>query len=316
VCVINISKIQFRMVQKTLAKLKRLFFSPIYSRLSIMQECLLENTVSGVKSRVLEVMPDNIIQYGFKVYSSCDEDGIIKEIMRRISPKDKVFFEIGCGYGLENNSHYLLLNGWKGTWLDGDVRFIDKIANTLGGKTFDNLLVENVFITKDNILEVFENTYKYHNANEIDFFSLDIDGNDYHILKLMFENGIFPKAVCVEYNGKFPYPVELKVSYKEDFVWQSDDYMGVSLGSWVEIFSKFDYTLICCDVSGNNSFFVRNEYADLFTIYDPAALYQPSRYFLRNQRVGHPASMKFLKNMLQKRKEVEKSNISNLSHQY
>lgn len=289
------------MIYRTLGKLKNFFFTPIYSRMSVMQECMLENTVSDIKKRVLEVTPENIIKDGFKVYSSCDEDGIIQEIMRRINPPNKIFFEIGCGYGIENNTHFLLLNGWKGTWLDGDSRFTDKIANALGSKTFDQLLVENVFITKNNILEVFNNTYKYFNVDEIDFFSLDIDGDDYHILKLMFENNVFPKAICVEYNGKFPLPVQLKVSYQEDFVWQSDDYMGVTLGSWLELFTKFDYTLVCCDLSGNNSFFVRNEFACLFTSYSPAQLYQPSRYFLRNQRVGHSPSMKFLKTILKKR---------------
>jgi hypothetical protein len=289
------------MFQTTLGKIKKLFFSPIYTRLSIMQECLLENTVSDLKSRVLQTTPDNIIKHGFKVYSSCDEDGIIQEIMRRIDAKNKVFFEIGCGYGIENNTHFLLLNGWKGTWLDGDARFTDKIAHALGGKTFKNLFVENVFITKNNILEVFNRTYNYHNVSEIDFFSLDIDGNDYHFIKLMFENNILPKAICVEYNGKFPLPVQLKVDYREDFIWQSDDYMGVTLGSWLEVFTQFNYTLICCDISGNNAFFVRNEFAPLFTSYSAEQLYQPSRYFLRNQRVGHPPSMKFLKNLLEKR---------------
>lgn len=286
------------MIHKIIGKVKTTLFSPLYRRLSIIQECELENTVSNVKDRVLKATPDNIIQYGFKVYSSCQEDGIIQEIMRRIAPANKVFFEIGCGYGIENNSHFLLLNGWKGTWLDGDSTFTDRIAKSLGGKSFQQLLVENVFITKNNILEVFTRTYDYFNVKEIDFFSLDIDGNDYHIMQLMFENNIFPKAVCVEYNGKFPYPVELKVAYQEDFVWQADDYMGVSLGSWVELFSRFNYKLVCCDISGNNAFFVRSDFANLFTIYSPGELYQPSRYFLRNQRVGHPASMKFLKNVL------------------
>ena len=55
---------------------------------------------------------------GYKVFSQGDEDGIIAEIFRRIGTPDRRFVEFGCGDGLENNTAYLLFQGWSGLWMD------------------------------------------------------------------------------------------------------------------------------------------------------------------------------------------------------
>jgi len=55
--------------------------------------------------------PKRLLGYGAKVYSQCDEDGIIREVFRRIGTNSKRFVEIGCGDGTENNTLALLLEG-------------------------------------------------------------------------------------------------------------------------------------------------------------------------------------------------------------
>ena len=57
---------------------------------------------------------------GYKVFSQGDEDGVIAEIFRRIGTTDRRFVEFGCGDGLENNTAYLLFQGWSGLWLELD----------------------------------------------------------------------------------------------------------------------------------------------------------------------------------------------------
>ena len=52
-------------------------------------------------------------QYGYKVFSQNDEDGIIAEIFRRIECEHKVFVEFGVENGLESNCHLLLHKGWS-----------------------------------------------------------------------------------------------------------------------------------------------------------------------------------------------------------
>ena len=64
--------------------------------------------------------PRRLERHGFKGYSQQDEDGILQEIFRRIGEGDRRFIEIGVGDGLENNTLYLLYQGWRGLWMDAD----------------------------------------------------------------------------------------------------------------------------------------------------------------------------------------------------
>ena len=285
-------------IAKLMAKAKGFFFSPIYNKLNFINDSVLDQRFDEVKRNIERETPGNLVKYGAKCYSAGEEDGIIAAIFERLPVQDKVFVEIGCGFGIENNSHFMLLNNWRGTWIDGNPKFIQSITDYLGSNTFKQLLVKNYFVTNENVRNIFAETLSHFTATDIDFFSLDIDGNDYHLMETILSNGITPKAICVEYNGKYPYPCEVKVAYKADFVWTGDDYMGVSLGAWVELFTRYQYTLICCDATGNNAFFVRNEYASLFPQYTPQQLFQPARYYLVRRRIGHKATMKFLKDKL------------------
>ena len=55
----------------------------------------------------------HLINYGFKVYSQADEDGIINEILNRISHTSRTFIELGVQDGKECNTLFLLKSGWK-----------------------------------------------------------------------------------------------------------------------------------------------------------------------------------------------------------
>lgn len=284
--------------KKISSKIKAYFFAPIYTKLTILNDAILDSRFDEVKKNILHEMPENMVKYGQKCYSAGEEDGIIAAIFNKIKPDEKVFLEIGSGFGLENNTHFMLLSGWKGTWVDGNNQFIKTVSSKLGGSTFSKLLIKNCFVDSNNIKQLFSETLVHFNTKEIDFFSIDIDGNDYAVTESMFSKKIFPKVICVEYNGKYPYPCKVKVTQEETFVWNNDDYMGVSLGAWVSLFSSYQYTLLCCDATGNNAFFIRNEFAHLFQCYSPEQLYQPARYYLVRKRIGHSASLKFLKDVL------------------
>ena len=62
--------------------------------------------------------PLAIENYGYKVYSQNDEDGIINEIFRRIGTETKEFIELGVDNGLECNTHFLLHREWHGLWIE------------------------------------------------------------------------------------------------------------------------------------------------------------------------------------------------------
>lgn len=238
--------------------------------------------------------PDNPALAGYKVYSQNEEDGIIEEICERLGVSQGTFIEIGCGNGLENNTHYLLLKGWNGAWVDGSLDNIRFIEDHLPLQS-TQLLVLHESVTKDSMGRILGAISKHTGQSTPDFVSLDIDGNDLDVIEKIVSL-IKPKLLCVEYNAKFPPPTVVRIRYNVEHVWHGDDYFGASLQAFVDALS--DYLLVCCNISGSNAFFVRRDLAGSFTQYAVRELYQPPRYHLSQMRVGHASSLKFLRDVL------------------
>ncbi len=262
-----------------------------------------DSAMFELREKIRLETPDNPLLSGWASYSQCDEDGIIRESLVRIAkqiPLSKTFIEIGCADGLENNTHQLLLDGYSGFWVDGDSEKINFIKNQLGRLNFDKLSVCASFITKDNIASLIERALRILDTQEIDFLSLDVDGNDIHLLPIVLQKAA-AKLICVEYNAKFVPPSRLVMDYRSDHIWKGDDYFGASLQSWVETLTG--YSLVCCNLSGVNAFFVRNDLMDNFTPAPIAKLFQPPRYWLIYLSKGHRASLSWLRQELVKESE-------------
>lgn len=257
---------------------------------------MIKDFILKIQQQVSQQTPNNPILHGWASYSQCDEDGIIRECLNRIgktTPLSKSFLEIGCGNGKENNTHQLLLDGFTGYWVDGSVENIRTISNALGDNLFTRLRILEKIVDANSAIDIANNAKLFLDTDSIDFFSLDIDGNDIHVSK-PFINTLNPKLVCVEYNAKFPPPTAVSISYNENHIWAEDDYFGASLQAWVNHFSSDGYSLVCCNASGANAFFVRNDLLAQFSIYNAEQLYQPPRYDLVDYKKGHPASLKWL----------------------
>ena len=196
-----------------------------------------------------------LLKYGFKAYSQTDEDGIIQEIFQRIGVTNKTFIEIGVGDGLENNTLFLLLKGWKGFWVDGDLKNIKAIHNKfLFLKDSGRLSIKQVWIDKDNIDSLIND---FGLPQEIDLLSIDIDGNDYHVFKNIVS--LNPRVVVIEYNAKLPPPVKWVMTYNQCHTKTNTDYFGASLKSFEYLFQEKGYLLVGCNITGSNAFFVRKD---------------------------------------------------------
>lgn len=105
-------------------------------------------------NKITELTIDIPESYGWSSYSQYDEDGIIRECLRRIESStqlSKTFVEIGCGNGLENNTHQLLLDEFRGIWIDGSEENVNYIKSSLNGICFDELLVLNSIVDKKTL---------------------------------------------------------------------------------------------------------------------------------------------------------------------
>lgn len=192
-----------------------------------------------------------------KMFSQSDEDGITLEIVRRLGLKNGTYAEYGVGNWLENNTLSLAALGWRGFWVGGE----DLAVRFTNGKKFS---YHKEWITLANIAKITKDALLSQHMDGLDVVSLDLDWNDIYFVEELLKNGVVPKLFIVEYNAKFLPPIEFQIDYDEKHMWNEDDYFGASLSSFAKLFSVHDYTLICCNSSGANAFFVKNEFLELF----------------------------------------------------
>jgi hypothetical protein len=231
-----------------------------------------------------------ITRCGAKVYSQNDEDGITFEICSRIGLRNGVFAEFGVGNGVENNTLSLAARRWSGFWVGGEDLVIN--VNPLGVKVL-NFTYTKTWITKSNIADLCRAGLLSIRKERCDVISLDLDGNDFYFVETLLSEGFLPELFIVEYNGKFLPPIRFKIEYDDNHHWRLDDYFGASLASFADLFTRFGYFLVCCNVTGANAFFVRNTYRDAFRdiSMDIESLYESPKYFLTGLDVnGHQAS--------------------------
>lgn len=261
---------------------------------SLVSQSLLRLEYSEMKREIKNKTPENPCLHGFKCYSQFDEDGIIDYICTKLNISQGVFVEFGCGNGLENNTHLLLLKGWKGLWVDGDEKNFKYIRRFLPA-TSSLLIINNSFVTLDNVSSIVGNALGLLNESDFDLLSMDLDGNDIYLIENIVEtySNNSPKVIVAEYNGKIPFGIELAMPYESNASRRDgDDFWGVSLSMLVAKLSG--YTLLCCGLTGCNAYFVRNDLASKFTIYEPKDLFIPPAHHLRFMSTGSKPSLKFL----------------------
>lgn len=222
--------------------------------------------------------PKRLEKYAFRCYSQHDEDGIVAEIFRRLGDKTvRTFVEFGVGDGLENNSLMLLKMGWQGLWIEGNPE-----NSALIRQRFQPLLssrqlaFEERFITAENIDEIIAG----HFQGEIGMLCVDIDGNDYYIWDAI--RTVNPQLVVIEYNAKFPPPIEWSIAYDPAHNWDFSDYQGASLSALTRLARTKGYRLVGCNLNGTNAFFVRSDLAEdkFCDSLNEADYYHPPRYYL------------------------------------
>jgi hypothetical protein len=195
-----------------------------------------------------------LAKYGNKVFSQNEEDGIIAEILRRIGVSQGTFVEFGVEGGLENNTAYLLTQGWKGGWIEGSEKSFSNIGKTFAAYIASgHLTVANNWVSAENIEEIIESFgFEY-----IDVLSIDIDGNDYWVWNAIKKWQ--PKVVIIEYNAILPPEKEWIIKYSPNFRSDSSMYHSASLKSLELLGRKKGYGLVGCNLNGVNAFFVRGD---------------------------------------------------------
>lgn len=217
-------------------------------------------------------------RFEYSIYSQNGEDGIIEEIFQRIGTTNKFFVEFGVGNGVENNTLVLLSKDWRGCWIDSNSKHVADINKKLNFLISRNQLkIKNSFITAENIENLFE---EMSVPIELDFLSIDIDGNDYWVWRAI--KNYKPRAVVIEYNALWRANLKWVMKYNPQNEWNRTNYYGASLKSLELLGADKGYKLVGCDFNGVDAFFVRNDLVGdkFFTPFTAENHYEPEKPFL------------------------------------
>jgi hypothetical protein len=249
--------------------------------------------IQGLLAQPRYLDPKRLHRFEHQVFSQNGEDGVISEIFRRIGTTDRSFVEIGVGDGLENCTTYFLSQGWKGRWVDGDGSAIDKIKkNFWQPLSKGDLVVRQALVNAENIAGILADLKV---PPEFDLLSLDIDRNTYFIWQKL--KHLRPRVVVIEYNSSYPPDAEWIVEYNPSLIYNCTSYIGANLKAYERLGAELGYSLVGCELSGINAFFVRRDlcgdkFAEPFTAENH---FEPPRYFLL-RRDGHPRCFTDIRN--------------------
>ena len=204
----------------------------------------------------------NINEAELKIFSQNGEDGIIDFLLFKLSIINPKFIEIGVENYDEANTRFLYEScASQGLIIDGSFN-LEELKNKLEYWKGRISLVKK-FITVNNINLILE---KENFTNNIDLFSIDIDGIDYWIIKSL-PNKI-SKIFVAEFNPIFGPNLEITVPNIKNFdrtkYHFSNLCWGVSLKALINLMEKKGYLFLGVNLMKNNAFFVNNDFSDCF----------------------------------------------------
>lgn len=204
-----------------------------------------------------EKSADQLSDYEWKVFSQWGEDGIINFLISEVEITNTTFIEFGVEDFAESNCRFLLMNSdWRGFVLDGSTRNIEHLKSSYYFWHHD-LQALAAFIDAENVNDLLK---KSGFERDLGILSVDIDGNDYHVLQSIdtFE----PRIIICEFNPIFGTERQITVPYDAKFnrveKHYSHLYFGASIGAIKSLLDARGYRLIGTGMLGANAYFVKN----------------------------------------------------------
>ena len=254
----------------------------------------------------------NLNQTEYKVFSQNGEDGIIDFLLNRLDIQNPKFLEIGVGNYKESNTRFIFMKSPnKGMIIDNLKNLKQEVSKNVKLWKGDLTIIEET-VTSDNI----SNILRINNfQNNLDLFSLDIDGIDYWVMKELPEN--LSKIVITEYNATFGANLEVTVPNINNFNRTKYHYSnlcyGMSLRAIINLMKKKNYIFIGANKACNNAFFINKSEIDKLNIDLPDAndleKYTESHILESRSNSGHLT----FQSGKQKLKEISDCEVINLS---
>jgi hypothetical protein len=197
-------------------------------------------------------------RYEYSWLSQNGEDGIIRYLFEKIGFESRYFVEFGFHAKQCNVLRLMRHEGMRGIVMDGSTEncsFFNYAADKL---ELEGVRAIQAFITLENLEDLIRDNGA---PEEIDFLSLDVDGNDYWFWQKL--ECVSPRVVCIEYNAGVGPELSWTVPYDPEFErytkHPSGFFHGASLSALEKLGTEKGYRLIGCDSTGTNAFFLRHD---------------------------------------------------------
>lgn len=210
----------------------------------------------GVMRQARQVDLRNPASWEFSGFSQNGEDGVLDVLRSQLRDGSRTFVEIGASDGVENNTAWLLIaEKYAGLMIEGDSWLSARAQRNVMGHSI-GAMCQNMFVTVDSLAEIRDLAA----TTTPDVFSLDIDGNDFHVMRAAFDAGFRPKIVVVEYNSVFGPERSVTIEYQPEFALErshpSGLHYGVSIKAWRVLMESAGYRFVTVERNGVNAFFV------------------------------------------------------------
>lgn len=204
----------------------------------------------------------NIRDAEVKIFSQFGEDGIIDFLLYKLNLTNHIaFLEIGTGDYEEANTRFLCeTRNCRGLLIDKikDLKFVQK-------RDFfwkNDLYFCQKTITPSNISSVI-NSYGF--KNDCNLLSIDIDGNDFWVLKNIELSHV--DIVVAEYNPLFGSNLSLTVPQDDNFDRNrfKKIFYGASLTAIIELMESKGFMFVGANSACNNAFFINKNKKEFFS---------------------------------------------------
>ena len=209
-------------------------------------------------------------------FSQWSEQQILSKYIEELLPRDypKTVVDIGAGNGIRwSNTYSLFLSGWRGVGIEADSRKFARLERAY--RKLPQARACHETADPDNIVPLLKSLGIEKNFSVL---SLDIDGNDYWVLKAVLSE-FRPALVVTEINEKIPPPLRFLFKYAPNSQLRHH-FFGYSIAVLEDLCDQFDYGIL--QLEYNNAFIAPRElkgarFVDAETAYAEGYRNRPDR---------------------------------------
>ena len=186
-------------------------------------------------------------------FSQWSEQQILSKYIDELLPPNhsKTVVDIGAGNGIRwSNTYSLFLSGWRGVGIEADSRKFARLERAY--RKLPQARACHETADPDNIVPLLKSLGMEKNFSVL---SIDIDGNDYWVLKAILCE-FRPALVVTEINEKIPPPLRFLFKYAPNSQLRHH-FFGYSIAVLEDLCDRFDYGIL--QLEYNNAFIAPRE---------------------------------------------------------